>query len=216
MHKYKEFKKLKLEYLVFKTLFAISLFACTQNKIGVNNHSKSDENKMTIIIQPFIGFPENETQNIANELQKIYSKVTINKKIPFPNNSINTSGKRYRADSLIKYLSQQAPKNTLVIGLTNKDISTQKGAIKDWGVFGLGYCPGKSCIASNFRLKGENRNEKLYKVAIHELGHTQGLPHCPEKTCLMRDAKGKDVLDEEKEFCSKCKQVLIKADWAFK
>jgi hypothetical protein len=52
----------------FKTLFAISLFACTQNKIGVNNHSKSDENKMTIIIQPFIGFPENETQNIANEL----------------------------------------------------------------------------------------------------------------------------------------------------
>ena len=190
--------------------------ACTQDKSRVNNNPKSEDNKVTLIIQPFDGFPETETQIIADELRKVYSKVTINKNSPFPLNSINSSGKRYRADSLIKYLSEQAPKNTLIIGLTNKDISTQKGKNKDWGVFGLGYCPGKSCIASNFRLKGKNRSEKLYKVAIHELGHTQGFPHCPEKTCLMRDAKGKDVLDEEKEFCKKCKQVLMSADWALK
>jgi archaemetzincin len=195
---------------------AFFLFACSQDKSRVKNSPKSEDNKVTLIIQPFDGFPETETQIIADELRKVYSKVTINKIIPFPSNSINSSGKRYRADSLIKYLSKQAPKNTLIIGLTNKDISTQKGKNKDWGVFGLGYCPGKSCIASNFRLKGKNRSEKLYKVAIHELGHTQGIPHCPEKTCLMRDAKGKDVLDEEIEFCKKCKQVLISADWALK
>jgi archaemetzincin len=200
----------------FFVLSAFFLFACTQDNSRVNNNPKSEDNKVTLIIQPFDGFPETETQIIADELRKVYSKVTINKNSPFPSNSINSSGKRYRADSLIKYLSKQAPKNTLIIGLTNKDISTQKGKNKDWGVFGLGYCPGKSCIASNFRLKGKNRSEKLYKVAIHELGHTQGLPHCPEKTCLMRDAKGKDVLDEEKEFCKKCKQVLMSADWALK
>ena len=190
--------------------------ACSQDKSRVNNNPKSEDNKVTLIIQPFDGFPETETQIIADELRKVYSKVIINKNSPFPLNSINSSGKRYRADSLIKYLSKQATKNTLIIGLTNKDISTQKGENKDWGVFGLGYCPGKSCIASNFRLKGKNRSEKLYKVAIHELGHTQGLPHCPIKTCLMRDAKGKDVLNEEKEFCNKCKKGLINANWAFK
>ena len=83
-----------------------------------------------LIIQPFDEFPENETQTIAVELRKVYSKVTINKNIPFPSNSLNSSGKRYRADSLIKYLSKQASKNTLIIGLTNKDISTQKGKIR--------------------------------------------------------------------------------------
>lgn len=194
----------------------LSIFACTHKKSEINHLSKSEENKVTIIIQPFDEFSKNETNTIASELKKVYSKIIINKNIPFPSNSINPTGKRYLADSLIKFLSKQAPKNTLIIGLTNKDISTQKGEIKDWGVFGLGYCPGKSCVASNYRLKGKNRNDKLFKVAIHELGHTQGLPHCPEKTCLMRDAKGKDVLDEEKEFCNKCKQVLINANWALK
>jgi archaemetzincin len=57
--------------------------------------------------------------------------------------------------------------------------------------------------------------EKLFKVAIHELGHTQGLKHCPVNDCLMRDAEGKDHLDEEKDFCKKCKAVLINAGWAF-
>jgi hypothetical protein len=31
----------------------------------------------------------------------------------------------------------------------------------------------------------------------------------------MHDAEGKDRLNEEKEFCKKCKSVLIKAGWAF-
>ena len=32
--------------------------------------------------------------------------------------------------------------------------------------------------------------ERLWKVAIHELGHTLGLPHCPNNGCLMQDAHG--------------------------
>jgi archaemetzincin len=129
---------------------------------------------------------------------------------------MNRSKTRYRADSLIAYLSKTTKPGFLTIGLTDKDISTTKEKIADWGIFGLGYCPGKSCIASTFRLKGKNRFEKLFKVAIHELGHTQGLDHCPVKTCLMRDAEGKDHLNEEKEFCGKCKSVLVKAGWALK
>ncbi|MBK7764266.1 MAG: matrixin family metalloprotease [Bacteroidetes bacterium] len=126
---------------------------------------------------------------------------------------MNVNKTRYRADSLIHYLSRVTAKGHLTIGLTSKDISTTKNEHADWGVMGLGFCPGKSCIASTFRLKGNNKLEKLYKVAIHELGHTQGLPHCPVKTCLMRDAEGKDHLNEETGFCASCKAVLIKAGW---
>lgn len=93
------------------------------------------------------------------------------------------------------------------------DISTSKGEIKDWGVMGLGYCPGKSCVASSFRLSAQKRQQQFFKVAIHELGHTQGLAHCANKTCLMRDAEGSNYLNEETGFCENCKAVLVKKGW---
>jgi archaemetzincin len=175
--------------------------------------------KLSIIIQPFEGLPISTTNLVAVQLKEIYSgDIIVNKAIPFPKNALNHNKTRYRADSLIRFLGTLVKDGQLIIGLTNKDISTTKEKYSDWGVMGLGYCPGKSCIASTFRLKGKNRLEKLFKVAIHELGHTQGLArtkskHCPEKTCLMRDAEGKDHLDELKKFCSKCKPVLINAGW---
>ena len=172
---------------------------------------------LTLIIQPFEGFPASSANLIAKQLKEMYSgTIVVNDAIPFPDNAFNPARSRYRADSLIKYLSTLAKDDQLIIGLTNRDISTTKDNYPDWGIMGLGYCPGKSCIASTFRLKGGNQLEKLFKVAIHELGHTQGLPHCPNQTCLMRDAEGKDHLDEEKEFCPRCKAVLIKAGWNLK
>jgi archaemetzincin len=197
----------------------IGLFSCNnRNSEEIQNKSKSaasfTNSKITIVIQPFLGFPPSQTTLVEQELKKIYSgPIVVNEPIALPSSALNSSKKRYRADSLIKYLSKKTNKRSLTIGLTDKDISTTKGENKDWGIFGLGYMPGNACIASTSRLKGTNKFEKLFKVAIHELGHTQGLDHCPEKTCLMRDAKGKDHLNELKEFCPPCKRVLIKAGW---
>jgi archaemetzincin len=209
-------------------IFIISfLFSCNFLNNGGDNLESTNDNennpqRLSIIIQPFDGLPKSTTDFVTEQLKEIYSgHIIVNKSIPFPNNAINHDKTRYRADSLIKYLNNFAKEGQLIIGLTNKDISTTKGKNSDWGVMGLGFSPGKSCIASTFRLNGRNRLEKLYKVAIHELGHTQGLAltktkHCPEKTCLMRDAEGKDHLDELKYFCSKCKPVLINAGWELK
>ena len=97
---------------------------------------------------------------------------------------------------------------TQTIGLTNKDISTTKGKFKDWGVMGLGFCPGKACVVSTFRLSKKETLDQLYKISVHELGHTHGLPHCTTKTCFMRDAEGKNPLKEETNFCPKCKLFL--------
>jgi len=212
-----------------------SLFLCIIGLLtscnGFNNENKETESKnyrdklpkkLSIIIQPFDGIPESTVTILSEKLKKIYSgDVIINKSIVLPQKALVQSRKRYRADSLIRFLRDFAKDGQLIIGVTNRDISTTKGAYPDRGVMGLGFCPGKSCIASTFRLKGKNRNEKLFKVAIHELGHTQGLAltktkHCPDKACLMRDAEGKDHLDELRYFCSKCKPILIKAGWEIK
>jgi archaemetzincin len=202
-------------------MIVCSLIACSRNdkeskeKALVNTQNQLAK-PITIYIQPFSDVPENYTKYISAEIKKVYSKVEINKPILLPIAALNITKSRYRADSLLRFLNSQTSNGNLTIGITTKDISSTKNNIPDWGIMGLGYCPGKACVASTYRLKGENKLEKLYKVAIHELGHTQGIPHCPNKNCIMQDAEGKDRLNDEKGFCSNCKQKLIKAGWALK
>ncbi|MFN5334027.1 MAG: matrixin family metalloprotease [Bacteroidota bacterium] len=213
---------LKLSLLIITCLIYCS---CNQTHSNSSN-PKAPINKnevivkKIIIVQPFDKFPISATHVVSNQLKDIFSgSIIIKKPIQLPIHTRNQYNTRYRADSLIHFLKTFTKKEQLIIGLTDYDIShTQKtntGTVidDDYGIMGLGYCPGSSCIASTFRLKGKNKYEKLFKVAIHELAHTQGLPHCPVKTCLMRDAEGKDHLDELKEFCKKCKSVLVKAGW---
>lgn len=190
----------------FLLVLAISISGCKQS---VNFHRKP----VTIRIQPFIGVPENYIHYVSDELKKIYPTVIISNKIPLPEHTLNKLGYRYRAELLLKFLNSMAMPNETVIGLTARDISTTKGDKDDWGVMGLGNCPGNVCVASSFRLVQQRKTEQYYKVAVHELGHTFGLPHCPVKTCYMRDAEGGNTTDEEKEFCTKCKTYLKKRSW---
>jgi archaemetzincin len=185
------------------------MLACTEIQTPTILASKPK----IIHLQPFNDFSDKDVHYILNELKKIYPSIVLNKKISLPKHSLNLAQTRYRADSLLKYLSQQTQNGHLTIGLTNKDISTTKNGIADWGVMGLGYCPGKSCVASSFRLSKSETLNQLYKVAIHELGHTEGLPHCPIKTCFMRDAEGKNYTNEETGFCQSCKATLVSKGW---
>ena len=184
--------------------FLVSLNSC------ISNDSTKEK---VIIIQPLGNFSKTESKQVFEEIRKINHQVILKNNIAFPINSYFKPRNRYRADSIIKYLSSRVGKDSVIIGLSEKDISTTKGKVKDWGVMWLGYCPGKACVVSSFRLSKTNKHLQFYKVALHELGHTQGLPHCKNKTCLMRDAKGKNPLNEEKSFCSSCKKYLIAKKW---
>jgi archaemetzincin len=120
--------------------------------------------------------------------------------------------KRYRAERLLTYLNQRMPKNGWrILGLTDVDISTTKDRFPDWGVMGLGELPGTATVISSFRCRKKARNpahaiERLAKVAVHEIGHTLGLPHCPTHGCLMEDAMGKvTTTDRERDFCLLCR-----------
>ena len=119
---------------------------------------------------------------------------------------------RNRADSLIKWMSHMAKPGEIYVGITMQDISASKGNHEDYGIMGLGYCPGNACVVSSYRLKNKNN---FVKLVVHELGHNMGLPHCPVSTCYMRDAKGGDPTEEETGFCKKCSAFLLKKNLRF-
>ena len=144
------------------------------------------------------------------ELKKVIGSAELLPREEMPSQAYYAPRKRYRADTLIHWMSQRAKDNEVYLGITMQDISTTKGDNPDYGVMGLGFQPGKACMASNFRLRDK---KNFFKVAIHELGHTMGLPHCPNKTCYMRDAEGGDTTGEEKEFCASCRKFLLGKGW---
>jgi archaemetzincin len=194
-------------FLLFISLYALS--ACRQQKPA----TLKMQLPRTVNLQPFTGIAHTDVLYVANEIIKACPHIEIKKSIALPATAFYKPRNRYRADSLIRFLRDLTPAGQVSIGLTDKDISTSKADVADWGVMGLGFCPGQACVASSFRLAKNNKKEQLYKVAIHELGHTEGLPHCPVKTCLMRNAEGRNPTNEEIGFCSSCKNFLLKKGW---
>jgi archaemetzincin len=132
---------------------------------------------------------------------------------PLPPEAFYPPRSRYRADKLLDSLASSKPIDCdRVLGLTSADISVTKGPYPDWGVFGYAWLSGQACVVSIHRLKRTPSaehplSERLFKVAVHEIGHTLGLPHCPTPKCVMRDCLGSiATVDSSKpSFCARCR-----------
>ncbi len=117
--------------------------------------------------------------------------------VPLPRAAYYPQRRRYRADRLLDHLHTLVPSGPRmrIVGMTEVDISTTKGRVFDWGVFGLGDLDGSACVISAHRLRRRARDAahvefRVVTTAIHEIGHTLGLEHCVEPRCVMRDAEG--------------------------
>jgi archaemetzincin len=85
-------------------------------------------------------------------------------------------------------------------------------------VFGEADMGSGVAIISLFRLRQERYalppNKELFlkravKEAIHELGHTYGLGHCPDRRCIMYFSNSLTDTDKKQAaFCPKCGQIL--------
>ncbi len=196
-----------------RTLVAIVIILSFLCIACSNRQEHLDGNPIIIDIQPFVGFPKELTRQITRQLKSICPNVIVKEEIDLPPSSFYEPRRRYRADTIINILGRNTIPHHVTIGLTNYDISTTNGKIEDWGIMGLGFRPGNACVVSTFRLNRQTLDSQFYKVCVHELGHTSGLDHCPQKTCFMRDAEGGNPTDEEFEFCQKCKSYLMKKGW---
>ena len=85
-------------------------------------------------------------------------------------------------------------------------------------VFGEARLDGNCAVVSTARLAEEFYGlpasppllrQRLLKEAVHELGHTFGLRHCPDWRCVMTSSHAVERLDvKSAEFCPKCQKVV--------
>ena len=190
------------------TFIFVCLFLCQCNK-------KKLTSDFSVGVILFNEFDTSILNVIQPSIEKFYHcKVSYLASIPLPEYAYYAPRQRYRADSLLSFLKEFKKGNNLILGLTEKDISTSKNGFRDWGVFGLGYCPGAACVISTYRLNRHSNmkdfNQRLLNVCLHEIGHNLGLPHCTIDTCLMKDAKGKieSIEGANKQLCPDCKLKL--------
>ena len=127
----------------------------------------------------------------------------------------DTGRRQYDGNKLLKIIdSDFAFDNHKTIGLFSVDLFIP---ILTY-IFGQAFLNGRSGIVSTCRLKNERYGiksddplmfDRIRKEVIHELGHTFGLIHCKNSTCVMRSSTYVEDIDQkDHQLCDKCKNQL--------
>lgn len=153
----------------------------------------------TVLIVELGPFPDDLKAHIEQALRdELQVEVKHLESMPLPKSAYYKPRHRWRADTILDVLNEMhgdEPETTRVLALTASDISVTKEPFADWGIFGLANSPGQAAVVSMFRLKRKVKDRahlkfRLASTAVHEVGHTFGLPHCDEARCAMLDAEG--------------------------
>ncbi len=132
--------------------------------------------------------------------------------IPLPSDTLNAQRGQYSADAIVNRLPPGG--RDRVLGVVDRD-----AYVPDLNfVFGLADPQGKRALIALPRLRettfGREEDLSLFleraaKEAIHELGHTYGLPHCADRRCIMSFSNVLADTDYKgREFCATCERRL--------
>lgn len=152
---------------------------------------------------------EANVKQVKQNIEQFYGIQTTLVKATMPESASAHDRGRYNANKILAYLQQQYP-NKQVIALTSKDICTNMNGQDCWGVLGLSNMGKPYSVSSVSRIKSDKEN-LLSKVAIHEVGHGLGLPHCKSgNPCLMKDAGGTiaTIKRQPMKFCNDCTELI--------
>jgi len=135
--------------------------------------------------------------------------------IPIPPAAYNHRQEQYLGSRILAALARlDIPNAERVMGIIDADCY----ALGLNFIFGQASIHERACFIALPRLRqsfyGLPEDEPLFrqrvlKEAVHELGHTYGLSHCPDPRCVMHFSNSLHDTDVKRtEFCSHCLSLL--------
>jgi len=122
-------------------------------------------------------------------------------------------GQHY-STAILQRLETLGDSTTRVLAVTSCDLFVPVLTF----VFGEAQLEGNCAVVSTARLHEEfygmpasepMLRERLLKEAAHELGHTFGLRHCTDWSCVMSSSHGVELLDVKgADFCRSCRKPI--------
>lgn len=133
------------------------------------------------------------------------SRLTVASERAIPLAAYVPARRQHRAEALVG-LARQEPGDR-VLAVTEADLYSDDLNF----VFGLADSPGRAAVISLHRLRADGDpsrfRERAVKEAIHELGHTMGLGHCPDPGCVMHFSNSLADTDRKAAaLCGRCRR----------
>jgi archaemetzincin len=161
----------------------------------------------------YAGFPAELAKTWQQRIAQYNPEVRVMPAMDLPESALYKPKNRYMALGLLAHVKSLSPKGRLAIGLTHHDICQKRPDNPCFGIMGISYLPSDAVIISTHRLKQRKLTEQGFKLCMHELGHAEGLDHCNDLNCLMRDARGRNIFDEVEWYCASCAGHLRNKGW---
>lgn len=197
-------------------VFFILIGSCKKSGFATSPRTEKGRVAVPVICVYTIGEVREELKEaMMDSLRTHYPKCRMSGNIQLPDVALTTKRndhRRYRADLLNEVLCKYKSDSNIVIGLTQADIGLDnfRGRAHS-GIMGLASGIGTGvAVFSSYRPHG---NGQMFCVMLHEIGHAQGLRHCPDTTCMMQNAKGGNPFSRTNVFCDKCKNYMKSKSW---
>jgi archaemetzincin len=122
---------------------------------------------------------------------------------------------QYHSTAILQRMERVCDPDARVLGVAACDLYVPVLTF----VFGEAQLDGKCAVVSTARLseefyglpgRDELLRERLVKEAVHELGHTFGLRHCPDWRCVMTSSHAVERIDVKgADFCGRCRKSVV-------
>lgn len=130
-----------------------------------------------------------------------------------PNFAYDATRNQFHATAILRRLSHLATAGR-VLGVASVDLYVPIFTF----VFGEAQLAGPAALISRYRLLQQLYGlphdpdltaDRLFKEALHELGHTFGLRHCHDWSCPMASSTSVERLDLKiNAYCAACRDVV--------